>query len=150
MDVMAGNEYGGSAGCSYRSLNGIRPVIEVPTSSIVFDGWRFVNPGSTGTNQKYEYWAKGKRIESGLVPNLPDYSNNPQTYYFKNGYVQYGWQKINDKVYYFRDTDTDQEGSAGYGYTDGNMVYGGTINIGGTDYTFDNDGVCTSNNCPTL
>ena len=136
-------------GCSSNAINnnyanGIRPVIEIATSAIAYDKWRFLNPGSTGTNQQYEFWRNGKRIESGLVPNLPDFSNQPQTYYFENGLVQYGWQKIDNKIYYFSEVDADNNG-----YTDGNMVHGGVINISGTDYTFDNDGVCT-NNCPNI
>ena len=123
---------------------GVRPVLELASSAIRHNGWVFKNPGSTGTNQQYEYWKNAKRIEEGLVPNLPDFSNNLQTYYFKNGLVQYGWQKIDNKIYYFSEVDADNNG-----YTDGNMVHGGVINISGTDYTFDNDGVCT-NNCPNI
>ena len=124
---------------------GVRPVVEIPLSSIAYDKWRFLNPGSTGTDQQFQYWKNGKTIKEGLVPNLPDFSNNLRTYYFKDSLVQYGWHKIEDSVYYFSEIDTD-----GNGYTDGNMVFGGDKTINGITYTFADDGKCTSNNCPTL
>ena len=65
-----------------------------------------------------------------------------EDYQFENGTVIKGWKTIDNKKYYFSETDSDNNG-----YIDYNKVYGGDIEINGTTYTFDNNGVCTSNNC---
>ena len=52
-------------------------------------------------------------------------------YYFDNsGAMVKGWQEIGGKKYYFATED-------------GTMYSEGTHTIGGKDYTFDKDGVCT-------
>ena len=117
-------------------------------------GWNFVNPGSTGDSQLWEYWTSKTEKLTSTAKELKDFSNNDRLYHFdSNGYVIYGWHKIDDKVYYSSFADAD-----GNGYTDGGVFRGGAIEVtdgglvaGGTGtFTFDNDGACISANCPTL
>ena len=146
----------------------IRPVVYLNKDTYIYDGngtqanpykikslgWNLTNPGTTGTSQRWEYWEKKNvKITSGEA-ELKDFGNNNQLYHFKDGYVVYGWHKLNDKVYYSSPADTD-----GNGYTDGNIFRGEDIEVtnsygatsGGTGtFTFAADGECTSNNCPAL
>ena len=117
-------------------------------------GWVLTNPGSRDTDQKWEYWDTENSNLKDTEEELPDFGGLNQLYHFNDkGYVIYGWHKFNGKTYYSSPSDTD-----GNTYTDGNVFRGGsievTIGVGestatGT-FTFDADGVCTSNNCPTL
>ena len=96
-------------------------------------------------SQKWEYYYNNKKkLENGWY-KLKDFSNNDQYYFSENGFMKLGWYKDNsNNIYYLSEMDADNNG-----YVDGNRVYGGIINIDGTDYTFDNDGICT-NNCPNI
>ena len=118
-------------------------------------GWVLTNLGSTGADQKWEYWDTDNTKLKDTTAELMDYSgNHNQIYHFDNkGYVILGWHKLDNKVYYSSLLDAD-----GNGYTDGNVFHGGTIEVtngggvtGGTGtFTFAADGECTSNNCPAL
>ena len=127
---------------------GIRPVITVPKSDIVNDtteeGWVLTNPGSTGKNQKWEYWRYGHRIETGQA-YLPDDSNNMNWYVFSNGNLYYGWTQdylpnTGEYVHYYQ-SDFDQDND---GRLDGYRLHDCTMNIGGKNYTFDSNGICTN------
>ena len=125
------------------NLYGIRPVVEIPTSAIVFDGWRFVNPGAAAVNQKWEYWANGKKVMEGLKYLDGSYDNlvvGEHYYYFHEGFMYMGWvQDASGNRYFFN----NEAGAKGYarGYRFENT----TKTIDGVSYTFDADGKCTAN-----
>ena len=103
--------------------------------------WVLTNSQNPLKSQKWEYYYNNKKkLENGWY-KLKDFSGNDQYYFFENGYVKLGWYTdSNNNTYYLSEQDSD-----GNGYADGNRV-SGTINIDGTDYTFDENGVCTSCN----
>ena len=123
--------------------HGIRPVIEIPTSSIAFTGWRYTNPGAAASSQKWEYWANGKKVMEGLKYLDGSYDNlvvGEHYYYFHEGFMYMGWvQDANGYKYFFN----NEAGAKGYarGYRFENT----TKTIDGVSYTFDADGKCTSN-----
>ena len=139
-------------GCAYGSYAidntfslGIRPVVEIPMSTLAYDGWRFTNPTeTTPAAQKWEYWKNGKKIISG-VENLiaaADGSGTTKHYYaFHDGYMYVGWyQDKQGNKYYFSSFDND-----GNGYVEGLRFENTTKTIDGVSYTFDANGVCTQN-----
>ena len=90
--------------------------------------------------KKWEYYYNNKKkLENGWY-KLKDFYNNDQYYFFENGFMKLGWYTdTNNNTYYLSEFDVDNNG-----YVDGNRVHDGTINIDGTDYTFDSNGICTS------
>ena len=64
-------------------------------------------------------------MQTGLQ-NLASYGQNKVVYYASNGQMQYGWQNINGKDYYFD--------------TISGAMKTGTVNINGKNYTFNSDG----------
>lgn len=104
--------------------------------------WVLTNSKTPIKEQKWEYYLNPKlKLQNGWY-QLKDFSNNDQWYFFENGYAKLGWYTDgNNNTYYLSELDID-----GNGYADANRVHSGTINIDGTDYTFDSNGVCTNCN----
>lgn len=137
----------------YNSVGFIRPIITIrsglhkesgkgsesnPYILNSRDGWFLANNKEPMENQKFEYWENGSKIMSGWR-NLNDFSGNPNTYYFEDGYSYHGWLELDGKKYYLSTFDDD-----GNGYLDGRRFNGETREIDGVSYTFDANGVCTN------
>jgi hypothetical protein len=103
-------------------------------------GWVLTNSKTPLSDQKWEYWENGVKINSGWK-TLNDLSGNPNTYYFENGYSYHGWLEQGGNKYYLSTFDDD-----GNGYLDGRRFNGETREIDGVNYTFDANGVCTNCN----
>ena len=92
----------------------------------------------TGWIQDGAVWyylnANGAMVTGWL--NLPANSNT-WFYLSGNGAMYTGWLKLNGKWFYLAPV-------AANGFVTGQMYYGGSYNIGGTNYLFDNNGVLIS------
>ena len=127
-----GDIYGDNYGTSNLDY-GISPAFRIGKD------WVLKNSKTPLKEQKWEYYINNKKkLQNGWY-KLQDFSNTDQYYFFENGFMKLGWYTdSNNNTYYLSEQDSD-----GNGYADGNRV-SGTINIDGTDYTFDENGVCTS------
>ena len=119
-----------------RRSEGISPLFRIGKD------WVLTNSQNPIKSQKWEYYYNNKKkLQDGWY-KLKDFSGNDQYYFFENGFMKLGWYTdTNNNTYYLSEMDADNNS-----YVDGNRVSGGVINIDGTDYTFDNNGVCTSCN----
>ena len=129
-------ENGSTTGSNSIMSYGISPAFRIGKD------WVLTNSQNPLKSQKWEYYYNNKKkLQDGWY-KLKDFSGNDQYYFFENGFMKLGWYTdTNNNTYYLSEADADNNG-----YVDGNRVYGGIINIDGTDYTFDNNGICTSCN----
>ena len=111
-------------------------------------GWYFENENDFGpdgeplTDQKWQYYEDGVRIENGLRELNGTYRGSTVTmhnYLFVNGYMYIGWYEENNNKYFFSWFDKDHNGLVeGHRYEN----ISDTV-IEGKHYSFDANGVAT-------
>ena len=111
-------------------------------------GWQFINgswyyfdkagvmqTGWISDGGTWYYLSASGAMKTGWL-NLPDGSS---TWYYLggNGAMVKGWIKLNNRWFYLAPVNNGT-------FKEGQMYYGGTYNIDGTNYLFDNNGVLIS------